>query len=431
MAQKLFALIDCNNFFASCEQVFRPGLAEKPIVVLSSNDGCVVARSAEVRALGIPMGAPAFKFKELFKEHGVIQFSANFELYGDISRRITEILTSITPRLEVYSIDESFLDISELNIQDYTEWASELRKTIFQWVGMQVSIGIAPTKTLAKLASERAKKDSSLNGVLLLNSAESRQQYLGQTRVEDIWGIGRKFAPRLRALGIGTAADVAALKPAQGRTILGSVNGERLIRELNGQNCHELERVHSDQKMISASRTFGHDTDQQHVVESALASFVARASQRLRASNRTASRVVIFLSSDRHKPGYRRWSKEIILDQPTADTGKLIGITAQMFASIYEKGAIYHRGGVLLTNFDSNAQLQTDLLGLRDVTSFDQSKQRMQAVDKLHALYGKQVTYYAAEKLAQQWQPRRNIRSPHYTTNWKDLPTVYPLITLK
>ncbi len=424
----LYALIDCNNFFASCEQVFRPGLAGKPVVVLSSNDGCVVARSAEVRALGIPMGAPAFKYKEIFKQHAVIQFSANFELYGDISRRITEILTSITPRLEVYSIDESFLDISQLDINDYTTWAANLRATIYQWVGMQVSIGIAPTKTLAKLASERAKKDTALGGVLDLQTTTARQYHLARARVEDVWGIGRKFGPRLRSIGIATAADVAALAPAQGRSILGSVHGERLVRELNAQSCYNLEQVHSDQKMISASRTFGHDTDQFSAVESALASFVARSSQRLRASNRTASRMVIFLSTDKHKPNYRRWGKELILDQPTADTGELIGIANQMFAQIYEKGTLYHRGGVLLTNFESNEQLQTDLLGLRSVHAFDASKQRMHAVDELHTRYGKQVMYYATEKLgSQHWQPRKNICSPRYTTKWEELPLVKPI----
>lgn len=427
MSQPLFALIDCNNFFASCEQVFRPGLVGKPLVVLSSNDGCAIARSAEAKALGIPMGAPAFKYKDVFKQHGVLQFSANFELYGDISRRITEILTSITPRLEVYSIDESFLDISQLEIKDYTKWAQDLRNTIYQWVGVQVSIGIAPTKTLAKLASERAKKDLSLGGVLDLSTPQQRQYHLPRARVEDIWGVGRKLGPRLRAIGIATVADVAALAPARGRQILGSVHGERLVRELNGQSCYELEQVHTDQKMISASRTFGHDTDQQSVVESALASFVARATQRLRVSNRTAGRVVIFLSTDRHKPYYRRWGRELMLNQPTADTGKLISIATEMFAGIYEKGIMYHRGGVLLTHFNSNTELQTDLLGFRDVTDFDQSKKRMQAVDELHARYGNQAVYYAAEKLGLQgWQPRKNIASPRYTTNWDELPSVRP-----
>lgn len=424
MNQPLYVLIDCNNFFASCEQVFRPGLAGKPLVVLSSNDGCVVARSAEVKALNIPMAAPAFKYKEIFKQHGVLQFSANFELYGDISRRITEILTSITPRLEVYSIDESFLDVSQLDIPNHTEWAKELKQTIFQWVGMPVSMGIAPTKTLAKLGAERSKRDPYLGGVLDLQEREAREHFLQQTPIEHIWGIGRKLGPRLRAIGIATALDVARLSPQQGRSVLGSVHGERLIRELNGQSCYPLERTHADQKMISASRTFGKDTTEQHIVEAALASFVARTAQKVRVSKRAATRLSIFLSTDRHKPGFRYWNREVILDQPSADTGYLISLASKLFSEIYEPGQHYHRGGVLLTGFVSDTQLQTDLLGLRSVKTFDQSRDRLRAVDALRARYGVQSICYATEKLAQTWEPRVNIRSPRYTTRWDDLPLV-------
>lgn len=426
-APPLFALIDCNNFFASCEQIFRPGLVGKPVVILSCNDGCVIARSAEARALGIPMGVPAFKWRQVFEKHGVIQFSANFELYGDISRRITEILTGITPRLEAYSIDESFLDISQLDITDYTEWATHVRQKIYQWVGIAVSVGVAPSKTLAKLASEHAKIDPTLGGVLVLQQTAERQQYLAASRVEDIWGIGRKLAPRLRALGLATALDIAALAPLRGRQVLGSVNGERLVRELNGQSCLPLERTHVDQKLISASRTFGHDTNQQQVVESALASFVARTSQRLRTSRRNARHLTIFVSTDRHKPGFRRWSQELVLNQPTADTGTLIECALKLFKDIYEIGVLYHRAGVLLSDFISDNSLQTDLLDRGSPQVFERSLRRMKAVDELHARYGKQVAYYATEKLDTGWLPRANTRSPGYTTAWADLPQITKL----
>lgn len=426
MNQPLFALIDCNNFFASCEQVFRPSLEDKPIVVLSSNDGCVVARSAKARKIGIPMGAPAFKYKEIFRQYGVMQFSANFELYGDMSRRITEILTSITPRLEVYSIDESFLDISQLDIKNPTEWASQLRQTLFNWVGVKVSIGIAPSKTLAKLASERAKKDPSLGGILDLSLAQSRNNHLGISPVEDIWGIGWKFAPRLRALGIGTVQNVAELSPLQGRKILGSVHGERLVRELNGQSCYPLERTHTDQKMISVSRTFGHDTDQKHEVDAALANFAARTSQKLRATNRQANKLGIFLNTDRHKPPYRKWYRELVLSQPTSDTGQLISLAIKLFDEIYENNTPYHRAGVILSNFSAKNHLQTDLLGLRSVKDFNQSNELMGAIDKLQARYGHQTTFYATERLGDKWKPRKSISSPRYTTRWDELPLVKP-----
>ncbi len=425
MNQPLFALIDCNNFFVSCERLFRPDLEDKPVVVLSSNDGCVVARSAEARACGIKMAAPAFKSKQIFKDHDVVQFSANFELYGDISRRITEVLTTITPRLEVYSIDESFLDISQLDISDYTAWAQTIRQKLYTWIGVPVSIGVAPTKTLAKLASERAKQSPELAGVLVLSeNTEQRAAYLEQTLLEDIWGIGWRRAPELRARGLASAADIAALSPTQGHKLFGSVHGERLVRELGGQSCLPLEQVHKEQKMISATRTFGQDTNQAHVVEAALASFVARAASRLRSQKLLCSRLSIFLTSDRHKPGYQKWSREVILDQPTADTGYLTGLANHLFADIYDSSAEYHRGGVLLSDFSPDTILQTDMLGNRSPDTFDASKRRMQAVDSLHHKYNKRLIRYASEDLAQTWQPKHNIRSPRYTTSWDELAKV-------
>jgi DNA polymerase V len=420
----MFALIDCNNFFVSCEQIFRPDLAGKPVVVLSSNDGCAIARSPEAKALGIKMAAPAFKYQDVFKKNNVIQFSANFELYGDISRRITEILTSITPRLEVYSIDESFLDISQLDIADYAQWAQTVRKKIKQWVGVTVSIGVAPTKTLAKLASERAKQSKELNGVLVLSEKEQWQHYLQQTPLEDIWGVGWRMAPRLRANGISTAQDIARLHPTQGRKLFGSVNGERLVRELQGQSCLPLERIHKEQKMISATRTFGRDTSEAHVVEAALASFVARAASRLRSQNSLTNRLNVFLASDRHKPEYRKWSREVRLTQPTADTGYLTALANQLFSEMYESNALYHRGGVLLSDFSPDASLQTDILGTRDTDAFDASKRRMKAIDSLHQKYDKRIVRYASEDLAISWEPKRNIRSPRYTTSWDELPQI-------
>jgi DNA polymerase V len=422
----IFALIDCNNFFASCEQVFRPDLAGKPIVVLSSNDGCVVARSAEARALGIPMGAPAFKYKKEFKEGGVIQFSANFELYGDLSRRITEILTSITPRLEIYSIDEAFLDLSELDIKDYTAWATNLRETIWRWIGIPVSIGIAPSKTLAKLASERAKRNPDFHGVGNALTDVARRDYLQATAIEDIWGVGRRLAPRLRSLGVATAYDLSRITPRQGRNIFASVYGERMVRELNGYSCIPLEKVHVDQKMISASRTFGKDTNDLGVVQAALASFVARTTQRLRTSDRLATKLSLFASTDKHKPRYRTFYHELKLPQPTADTGYLTSLVCTIFAQeLYQKQYLYHRGGVVLSHFtDKNPALQADLFGSRNIHTFERSLSRMQAVDEVHSRHGKQSLMYATEKLGVIWQPKSTSRSPHYSTHWDDLPLI-------
>lgn len=420
--QPFFALIDCNNFFASCEQVFRPDLQGKPIVVLSSNDGCVVARSQEARALGIPMGAPAFKYKQLFTEYGVHQFSANFHLYGDISRRITELLTGITPRLEVYSIDESFLDISQLEIADYARWGRIVRQQIGQWVGIPISIGIGPSKTLVKLASEHAKREPSHGGVVVLKTEQDIQEFLVKTPIEDIWGVGRKYAPRLRAQGIGTAAELATLEPWQGRRLLSSVHGERLIRELRGQSCYPLERTHKDQKIISVTRTFGHDVSEQHSIEAALAHFTARASQKLRDSHQQATTLSIFATSDRHKPGYRYWHREAKFPHPTADTGELISVACRLFADIFDPAATYHRAGILLAGLQPAGYHQIDYFDRSVGYAAARSQARMAAIDSLRSRFGSNSVQYATEALSKDWQPRLGKRSPAYTTQWDELP---------
>lgn len=426
MTELLFALIDCNNFFVSCERVFRPDLEGKPVVVLSSNDGCVVARSNEARAIGIPMGAPAFKYKELFKKEGVIQFSANFELYGDMSRRITEILTSITPRLEVYSIDESFLDVSQLDINDYEAWGRQVRETVLKWTGVPTRVGIAPTKTLAKLASELTKSDPDRRGVQLIAplDKDALQACLSKTPIESVWGIGWALAPKLRARGFNTAWDVASLSSAAARQCFGSVHGERLMRELSGQSCLPLEGIHQETKSISVTRTFGADTSEPHVVESALANFMAKAAVRMRRQNLTTQRISIFATTSRHKPGYRQWKLERKLSEPLLDTGKLINEALSMFGEFYEPGMMYHRAGVTLNSLRLQGALQTDLLGYVHPEESTKAKARLQAVDGLNKRFQKNVVRYATEDLATSWQPLRRLHSPHYTTSWQDLPKV-------
>ncbi len=425
MKQPLFALIDCNNFFVSCEQIFRPDLAGRAVVVLSSGDGCVVARSNKAKQLGIPMGAPAFKYKRVLNENQVVRFSANFELYGDISRRITEILTSITPRVEVYSIDESFLDISQLSIPDLEEWGKAVRSKIQKWTGVSVSIGIATSKTLAKLAGERAKKSHVLQGVLYIDSSKNEHDhYLEQTSLEDIWGIGWRMAPRLRAVGLSSAHDLRNLTPTQGHKLFGSIIGERLVRELRGQSCIPLERIKVGQRSISATRTFGEDTNQLHVVESALASFVARAAHRLRTQGLVARKLQVFLSSNRHKPGYQKWTKEIVLAQATADTGALTALANRMLSSFHKPGALYHRGGVLLSDLVKNDSFQPDLFGAKNPAQFDKEVRRMKAVDKLNDKYGRRLLHAASEDLSRTWEPKHLTRSPRYTTCWDELAAI-------
>ncbi len=424
MKQTLFALIDCNNFFVSCERIFRPDLEDKPVVVLSSNDGCAVARSNEAKALGIPMAAPVFKYRQILNDHNVVQFSGNFELYGDISRRIIELLASITPRIEVYSVDESFLDLSELPINDFTAWGRMVREKILTWIGVPVSIGIAPSKTLAKLASDRAKKDPALNGVLCINTnGPDRETHLKSTPVEDVWGVGWRLAPRLRAEGVGSAYDLQQLRPRRAQQLMG-IHGRQMVYELNGISCLPLETVGKIRKSIMATRTFGQDTSEFNVLEAAIANFTAVAAFKLRSSGQLARRAGIFLDTNKHKPGYKRWSRELNFKVPIADTGILTGLLIKALGEVYNPHLKYHRAGVMLHDFVPNKELQTDLFDIASLTRHDTSTRRMIAVDSINNRYGKRTIKYAAENLGTVWRPRYNLRSPRYTSRWNELAVI-------
>jgi DNA polymerase V len=419
----ILALIDCNNFFVSCERLFRPDLEGRPVVVLSSNDGCAVARSNEAKALGIPMGAPAFKFKELFARHGVVQFSANFELYGDISSRITDVLTHITPRTEVYSVDESFLDLSNLEINDYTKWGSEVRSRILKNVGIPVSIGIAPSKTLAKLAAERGKKDEDLNGVLDIHDrrAPAFDTYLAHTPVEEIWGIGRRLAPRMRAEHIATALDMKHMPLALAGQLMG-VHGKQLVHELNGTSCYAFSPEHNPRKSIMRGRTFGEETSDFGVIEAAIANQAVAAAQRLRRNHSVVATASVYISTSRHKPGYQQLAATVDFPTPTADSGILARSLVDALCTIYRPQLKYYRAYVLLPELIPDTSLQLDLLGEVDPVQADTSKRRMLAVDGLNARYGTNTVRFAAEKLSRRWQPKHNLRSPGYTSRWNELP---------
>lgn len=428
MKQPIFALVDCNNFFVSCERLFRPELTTTPVVVLSSNDGCAVSRSNEAKALGIPMGAPAFKYRQLFKDNGVVAFSANFELYGDLSKRLTQILARVTPRIEVYSVDESFLDISTLAITDYTAWARQLRAQIFKEIGIPVSIGIGGSKTLCKIATDVGKQDPARAGVCdvyHMTKAE-REEVLAKVPIRAVWGVGRRLAPQLQAEGVINALSLAQLRPARARQLLG-IHGAQMVYELGGTCCIPLERLEKPHKSIARTRTFGEDTNQAHVIEAALASFATQAAYRLRQSHQLTKKVSLFLTTSRHKPNYRSWSSEVVFRTPTADTGQLIAAVTSAFGQLYDKHAHYHRAGVNLYDFVPDGQLQTDLLGEVSPAVHTQKTARLQAVDQLNSRFGKNTVHYAAEDLAQAWQPKKLLRSPRYTTNWDELPKVKPV----
>jgi DNA polymerase V len=423
MSARIFALIDCNNFFVSCERIFRPDLEGKPVVVLSSGDGCVVARSNQAKRLGIPMGAPVFKHRQLFEQHKITRFSANFELYGDISRRITALLATVTPRIEIYSVDESFLDLSELPVKDYAAWGREVRKSIMRHVGVPVSIGIAPSKTLAKLAAEIGKQHPGYQGSFSFVGLEEhrRQAALGSMPVEEVWGVGRRLAPKLRAEGVATARSLAGMRPQHAQQLMG-VHGRQMVSELNGTACLGLTPEHDPAKSILRSRTFGEDTNQLHVLEAAVATLSARAAFSLRREGLLSRRIGLFTNTNRNKPGYRRWVREVRLDTPTNDSGRVISILANELGAFFSDKQLYHQLGVFLYDFIPERALQTDLLGHVDTKNHSRAQSRMQALDLINAKWGKGKIYYAAEDLSNSWQPKHQIRSPRYVSNWDELP---------
>jgi DNA polymerase V len=420
---QVFALIDCNNFFVSCERLFRPDLQGKPVVVLSSNDGCAISRSREAKALGIPMGAPAFKWRQFFKVHGVVPFSANFELYGDISSRITNLLTSITPRTEVYSVDEAFLDPSQLEVKDYQAWGQGIRQRIWHEVGIPVSIGIAPSKTLAKLSNDRAKKMADLNGVLDLLHLQNGvlKRYLLETPISDIWGIGWRLAPKLRAEGIYNALDVAEMRPQRAQQLMG-IHGRQLVTELNGQSCYPLERFGRIRQSVMKGRMFGQDTSDFQTIEAAIASLTARAATALRREGLCALSASVGLSTNRHKPGYFYQHETINFQMPTADTGHITSQLVKAAQPRFRPGAPYHRANVMLYDLVSEHRLQPDLFGEVDPQQSEATQARLAAVDALNTRFGVNTVRYTAELLSDAWQPKKALISPQYTTNWQDLP---------
>jgi DNA polymerase V len=421
--QAVFALIDCNNFFVSCERLFRPDLEGRPVVVLSSNDGCVVSRSNEARALGIPMGAPAFKYRQAFERQGVTRFSGNFELYGDISQRLTRVLTGITPRTEVYSVDESFLDLSQLSIGDYQAWGETARRRLLREVGVPVSIGIAASKTLAKLASEHAKRDQGSSGVLDLAAkpVAAREAYLLNTPINDVWGVGRRLAPRLRAEGVYNALDLANMAPRLAGQLMG-VHGRQMVAELNGTCCYPLEAFGKVRQTIMHGRMFGEDTNRFEVIEAAIASLVARAAARLRADGLLARGAALYLNTNRHKPGYQRVIRTISLPLPTADTGRITSQLAAAAQASFNPRLWYHRANVLLYDLVSEHRLQPDLFNNLILDDVAASQARLRAFDSINDRYGRRSIRYAAEDLSQAWQPKHQLRSPGYTSSWDDLP---------
>lgn len=407
-----FALVDCNNFYASCERVFNPSLQHKPIVVLSNNDGCIVARSNEAKALGIPMGAPYYQYKNLIAQHDVHIFSSNYALYGDMSWRVMHSLQMLAPQLEVYSIDEAFLRFDGL-----TSKAPLMRKKILQWTGIPTSWGIAPTKTLAKLASYVAKSENQ-GGICTLCDPKTRDTYLQTICVEKIWGISFRLGCKLRALGIQSAFDLQQADPKWIRRHLG-VMVERIVYELCGIACLDLETM-VPKKTIVSSKSFNAPLSDLTSIEQALASYAARACVKMRGQNAHAQGLSVFLHTNSYqkKVAQHHNSATLPLSIPTANTAQIIHLSKKLLHGIYQKGYHYHKCGVVLLDLIPDKWQQKDLLLAHD---HQKAQRLMQTLDHINHTLGSNTIFHAAQGMQQTWQARCDKRSARYTTKWDEL----------
>ena len=418
----LIALVDCNNFFCSCERVFNPALMGKPVVVLSNNDGCIISRSEEAKALGIPMGAPLHEQQEVIRKHGVQVFSSNYTLYGDMSARVMSILREEAPAMEVYSIDEAFLQLPS----NFTEEnAHALRAKVLRWTGIPVCIGVATTKLLAKLANRHAKKNKALTGgVFDLANYWDPEGIMAATPTDGLWGVGKNLAQRLRRMGVKTALEFKQADPAAIRKSMGVV-GERLLRELNGISCLELEEMPPDRKGVMASRSFGSAVETLEELEEALANHVARASEKVRRFGLLATRMEVFIQTNRFKkeePQYCR-GIAITLDRPTHSSAELMTVARGLLQQIYRPGYRYKKTGVQLVNLVSEDEYQPGL--------FDQPKAPIDVdriVDEINRRLGDPKNpvitraSQGTERSGRGWKMKAERHSPHYTTDWRELP---------
>ena len=415
------ALVDCNNFYASCERVFNPKLEGKPIVVLSNNDGMIVARSNEAKALGIKMGEPLFKVQKIVDQHGVYVFSSNYTLYGDMSMRVMRTLERFAPEVEIYSIDEAFLNFHGVERAGLTEYCRKIRETVRQWTGIPVSIGIAETKTLAKLANRYAKKHPETGGVLNLIGEPNIDSYLEQTDTADIWGIGRQYTKALWARGITNALEFAHANSKWVRKRL-TVMGLRTQQELLGRPCISIDHAPRPKKSIVSSRSFGQVTsDKQHIKE-AVAYFASIAAQKLRKQKSGASLLTVFLRTNpfRDAPQYHNGAL-VQLPVPTDSTSELIKYAEQGVEQIFREGFEYHKVGVLLAGFVPIDRTQLQIFEPEDRARMAVVSETM---DKINKDFGANTVFFAAAGTRRNWSMKREKKSPHYTTDWEDLPHV-------
>ena len=415
-----YALVDCNSFYASCERIFRPDIKNKPVVVLSNNDGCVVALSKEAKQVGVKMCEPWFKIEKPFLKKGGIAFSSNYELYADVSSRVMQTLEHLAPKVEVYSIDEAFLDLTGL--RDLEKFGHECRETIDQWVGMPVCVGIGPTKTLAKVANYGAKKYPATNGVVDVTNQERRRKLMAIMPVREVWGVGSRINKKLNSLGIATALQLSELDTKLIKRKFSSVL-ERTVMELKGYPCIGLKEQPATKKQIVVSRTFSRKITDLNSMNEAISDYTSRACEKLRRENQYCKMVSVFMRTNYFRKQDKQYhgSMSYKLHSPTNDTRDVLRATKMLSGEIFKKNINFIKAGVMLSDFYDEGVYQGDLF--RVMSNRSGGKELMLTVDKINSSGIGKITF-AAQGIKKTWSMKRFLQSPRYLTNWEEMPIV-------
>ena len=421
------AIVDCNNFYCSCERLFKPHLDKQPVVVLSNNDGCIISRSDEAKKLGVEMAGPYFKAKPLIQKHNVATFSSNYNLYGDLSWRVMETLRIMLGKenVEVYSVDECFLDLSGFSKERILSLALEIRQMVEQWTGIKVSVGVAPTKVLCKVANHLAKKNKeTTNCVVVLDSPEKITAALQKTPVGEIWGVGRQYALKLKyGWNIHTAFELSNLSPEFGHTFLGGVVGVRLIKELRGEPVIDMEDELVNKKMIATTRMFGNPVGNIGDIKEDIATYTSRAAEKLRRQNSAAKIISVFVvtKDQDHMLNFRQKgtiSTYTTLPSPTSFTNELIKPAVKLVDSLYEEGQLYKKAGVMLSGIVPDSSIQGNLF-VPETTNC--GRKLMDVIDNINFSQRDDILKFAASGMTRDWKMRQELRSPRYTSRWEEL----------
>lgn len=420
------AIVDCNSFYCSCERLFRPDLREKPVVVLSNNDGCIVSRTDEAKKLGVGMAAPYYQNKEIIERNGVAVFSSNYNLYGDLSMRVMDTLRELVgeEQVEVYSVDEAFLDMDRFSGNALQEASVHIKETVERWTGIAVSVGVGPSKVLSKVANRLSKKDKQgTKGVLVLDTEEKIKDALERTAVDDLWGVGRQYAIKLHHLGIDNGWQLRNMPEDWARKNMGGVVGVRMIRELNGHSCIPMKDPLETKKMIATTRMFGQPVYELSDIKEAIATYVARAAEKLRRQFSAATTIQVFLVTNGTRNGKYEYNPQSryqynTLPEATSDTSTLMRHALPLAEKLYQPGFKYLKGGVILSGLVPAKAIQANLF-LDD--HLQHNKSLLEAVDNINFSHRDDVVKYVASGLKRNWKMRQELRSKRYTTRWDEL----------